>query len=121
MAWPWHNPAIRCAELNLMSESMWRKRSRSPFDQVTISHLDGQYVATRHGNPKEYRFEKYRACEKWVLAFYDGLLYGSGAPDDIFLDSLNSVSKKSHHKDPDNNTGIPRSDRAVLAFGKGGR
>jgi hypothetical protein len=101
MAWPWHNPVIRCAELNAMSEAMWRRRSLSLFDKITVRFTDGQYVCVRHGHPEEYKFEKYRAAENWLAKFYDGLLYGSGAPDDIFMDALKGVSA-GHRKAPVN-------------------
>ena len=98
MAWPWHNPTVRCAELNVMAHALWRRRCTSLFDQITFGFADGRYVAVRAGHSEQYKFDKYGEAEKWLRQFFDGLLYGSGAPDDIFLDALKGVGKKSHHK-----------------------
>jgi hypothetical protein len=88
-----------------MAGSLWRRRSLSLFDKITVRFTETEgkveYVAVRHGHPEEYKFEKYRACEDWVARFYDGLLYGSGAPDDIFMDALKGVTA-GHRKAPVN-------------------
>jgi len=88
------NRKQRAAELDRMAEIQWRRQSTSRFDQLHISlGPDGiTFQVKREGYPRVHEFAKAKTVERYIMGFYRGLRTGSGAPDDVFLDSLGKVS-----------------------------
>lgn len=85
----------RALDLQRMSDTVCRRVSTSRFDRLRIGH-EGQFVIEREGSAKDKRtFESYRQAQDYIRHFYVGLRDGSGAPDDIFMDSLGAVTKRS--------------------------
>jgi hypothetical protein len=83
----------RARDLDNISEILWRRHSTSRFDRLHVSFEDGHWLVHREDTPGTRGFETYRGAESYVRKFYRGLIDGSGAPDDIFLDSLGAVTK----------------------------
>lgn len=94
----------RAADLDQMAAILHKRSSTNPFDQLHVSHMGGLFRVEREGQPEvaAKQFSVYREAADYIRRFYRSvLLDGSGAPDDIFLDSLSLITKKrpkSHHK-----------------------
>lgn len=83
----------RARDLDNISEILWRKHSSSRFDRLHVDFDDGHFLVHREHHAGTRGFERYRDAESYVNRFYRGLIDGSGAPDDIFMDSLGAVTK----------------------------
>jgi hypothetical protein len=96
--WPGNNK-VRAAELQEMARMRCERLTRSRWDLLKIEletpdDLHSRFVVTREGHPIErYVFSKSKDVQKYIHRFYVNLLYnGSGAPNDVFLDSLNKTT-----------------------------
>jgi hypothetical protein len=94
-----NNHHVRATELNQMAWIQWKRTSKSRFDQLRITletpeHKRSRFVVTREGHPAFRQvLAKPRHVQKYIQAFYTNLsINGSGAPNDVFLDSLNKAT-----------------------------
>lgn len=99
MSWFYRNNAFRAAELNTMAFLTWQRRSKDPQHKLVVclaypDNPDSAFVVWRDGAPS-HPIKRSKEVQKYIRRYYDNLLYnGSGAPDDVFLDSMKSVTKK---------------------------
>lgn len=105
MVWWPGNRKVRAAELQEMARMRCERTSRSRWDllQVTLENPDdprSNFVIEREGHPKSRRtFTKSKDAQKYVYKFYENLSFnGAGAPNDIFLDSMNKVTEKKENR-----------------------
>lgn len=105
MAWWPGNNKVRAAELEQMARMRCERTSRSRWDllHVALENPDdrhSRFVITREGHPTYRRiFDKSKEAQKHIYQFYENLSFnGSGAPNDIFLDSMNQVTEKRGDK-----------------------
>lgn len=100
MSWFYRNNAIRAEELNTMAYMTWQRRSKDPQNRLEVrlvnpNNPDGAFIVLRDGLPASAPIKRSKEVQRYIRRFYDNLLYnGNGAPDDIFLDSMKSVTKK---------------------------
>lgn len=101
MAWFQGNNIVRAAELAQMARMKCERTSRSRWDLLNVEvETPGDprspIVITREGRPNDRRtFAKSKDAQKYVQRFYDNLRFnGSGAPNDIFLDSLEKTTSR---------------------------
>lgn len=101
MVWWQGNNQFRAAELSEMARMKCERITRSRWDLLTVSLENpddkrSAFVVTREGYPNYRRvFVKSKDVQKHIYHFYENLSFnGSGAPNDIFLDSMNQVTKK---------------------------
>ena len=100
MSWFYRNNELRAAELNTMAAMIWQRRSKDPQHKLEVrlaypDNPDSAFVIWRDGAPAHHPIKRTKEVQKYIQRYYDNLLYnGSGAPDDVFLDSMKSVTKK---------------------------
>ena len=101
MRMPWRRETWdrRAADLQQIADSRWRKQSRNRFDQLQIHvhQVKGQdptgFVIGRAGHPGTMKHcPTAKDAEQYISRFYQGLRNGSGAPNDVFLDSLDKAT-----------------------------
>lgn len=99
MSWFYRNNAIRAQELNTMAYMTWQRRSKDPQNRLEVrlaypDNPDSSFVIWRDGIPS-HPYKRTKEVQRYIRRFYDNLLYNDGgAPNDIFLDSMNTVTKK---------------------------
>lgn len=82
-----------------MAYILWQRRSRNPENLLKIVVSDPQdkrssFVAIRQDKPSP-PMKTPKQVQRYIRNFYDNLLYSeSNAPNDVFLDSMNSVTRK---------------------------
>lgn len=100
MSWFYRNNAIRAAELNTQAYMVWHRRSKDPLNrlQVVLAEpdlSDSPFVVIRGDGTASAPIKRVKEVQRYIRRFYDNLLYnGNGAPDDIFMDSMQTVTKK---------------------------
>ena len=89
----------RAAVLANISYLKWKRVSRSRFDQLNVSLSEdcSTFYVDREGHPGSRKeFPTAREAEDYMMRYYNRVLTeGSGAPDDIFMDSMKSVTGKA--------------------------
>ena len=100
MSWFYRNNAIRAAELNTMAYLTWQRRSKNIFNKLEV-HLanpndpDSPFIVLRGDGTRSQPIKRAKEVDRYISRFYNNILYNdSDAPNDIFLDSMNSVTKK---------------------------
>ena len=100
MSWFYRNNQIRAAELNTMAYLTWHRRSKNVFNKLEVrlaypDNPDSAFVVVRGDGTRSQPIKRVKEVQKYIRRFYDNILYNdSDAPNDIFLDSMNSVTKK---------------------------
>jgi hypothetical protein len=99
MSWFKRDNQMRAAELDMMAYMTWQRRSKDRWHQVRVRLADptdrhSAYVVV-HPDKTSPPMKKTKEVQKYIRRFFDNLLYnGNDAPDDIFLDSMKSVTAK---------------------------
>jgi hypothetical protein len=93
----------RVVELHRLSEQVHKRVSTSPFDMLCVSLVPGEaglIRVIRYGHKNSDKtFKTPREAEIYIHRFYNNILdNGSGAPNDLFVDSLQSVTTKKGDK-----------------------
>jgi hypothetical protein len=95
MTWFRRNKSTRALELNTKAFLVWQRRSKDERHRLTVGLKDGEYIVYREGKAAAPPMYTTREVEAFIRRYFDNLLYnGSGAPDDVFLDSMQSVTRK---------------------------
>ena len=86
----------RAYDLQQMADSLHRKRSASQFDKLYVREASGDgFLIERRGDRSAPTLcATYRTAQDYIRKFYLRLMDGSGAPDDMFIDSLKAVTTK---------------------------
>jgi hypothetical protein len=85
----------RAQDLQWIADAKWQRQSTNQFDRLKVYFFAQQFTVERTGHPSLTRsFDSYRAAETYVRKFFASLVDGSGAPDDLFIDALESATKR---------------------------
>lgn len=82
-----------------MAYLLWQRRSRNPENLLKVALADPQdnrssFVVIRQGKASP-PMKTPSQVQRYIRNFYEALLYSDGnAPNDVFLDSMNSVTKR---------------------------
>jgi hypothetical protein len=100
MWWFLRTRKSRAEELDGIAQIMWNRRSKNYHNRLEVRLLDpndkrSPFVILCKGKQISGLMITNRQVEKFIEGYYDNLLYnGNDAPNDIFLDSMNAVTKK---------------------------
>jgi len=94
-------PQERAEHLQQIADILHRRSSKSQFDRLVVCHCEsaGKFCVERYRDAAPaHKFDTYGQAMNFIRKFYRNLLIEgtSDAPNDIFLDSLASVTKKKN-------------------------
>jgi hypothetical protein len=92
------NNQTQSRKLNMMAWVIWDRRSKDTRHQLAVEPVGRSWYTIYYkatGQPATVPMKSPREVRRFIRSYFENLLYnGSGAPDDIFLDSMKSITQK---------------------------